>query len=125
MSGMVDHESGGRVCIIDEFGPYQLALNWFNKLCDSDELSVPYKGGFVQWNCECLFITTNYDPARIYPQYSESAGGKLERTGLPEPSFYSRVDEHFEFNYHHDHQPSALFTDRIDTARFAVRTQIK
>lgn len=122
---MAEHESGGRVCIIDEFGPYQLALNWFNKLCDSDELSVPIKGGFVQWNCECLFITTNFEPARIYPQFTESSGGKLERSGLPEPSFYSRIDEHFEFSYHPSHQPTALFDNRVDCASFAVRKLIK
>jgi len=122
---MVEHESGGRVCIIDEFGPHQLALNWFNKLGDCDELSVPVKGGFVQWNCECLFITTNYDPARIYPQYTEARNGVLERSGLPEPSFYSRVDEHFEFGYHPDHQPTAVFDNRVECASFAVRKQIK
>lgn len=122
---MVEHESGGRVCIIDEFGPYQLALNWFNKLSDSGELSVPVKGGFVQWNCECLFITTNYKPADIYPQYASTGDGKMERTGLPEPSFYSRVNEHCEFNYHPEHEPDSLFSDRVDTALHAVRVQIK
>lgn len=122
---MVEHESGGRVCIIDEFGPYQLALNWFNKLCDSGECAVPIKGGFVQWNCECLFITTNYSPADIYPQYTRSADGKMERTGLPEPSFYSRIDEHFSFAYSDDYQPDSVFSDRVATAVNAVRTQIK
>lgn len=122
---MVDHESGGRVCIIDEFGPNQLALNWFNQLGDSGEYSVPVKGGFVQWNCEVLFITTNYKPADIYPQYNRTSDGKVVRTGAPDPSFYSRVDEHFEFRYSPYHEPTLLFDNRVECAQFAICEQIK
>lgn len=122
---MVDHESGGRVCLIDEFGPGQLALNWFNQLGDSGEYSVPIKGGFVQWNCELLLITTNHEPVNIYPQYTRADNGTMVRTGVPEPSFYSRVDEHFTFDYHGDHKPTALFDNRVECALHAICTQVK
>jgi len=122
---MAEHKSSGRCCIIDEFGPYQLALNWFNKLGDGNELSVPIKGGFVQWNCEVLFITSNHEPAAIYPQFNSDGNGKMVRSGFPEPSFYSRVDEHHRFSYSIGHEPTAVFDNRVECASFAVCVSVK
>lgn len=123
--GLDQHESGGRGCIIDELSPHQLSLQLFNQLADRYPLNVPVKGAFVRWSCELLLITTNFAPVDLYPQYVSSDSKEMVKSGVVDPSFYSRIDEHWEVNYHPEYEPDKLFTNRVECATNAIWTQIK
>lgn len=57
---------GQDAAIFDDFNEEVIARDAFLRLFDRYPMSVPIKGGFVQWTPRRCFITTNYNPDRFY-----------------------------------------------------------
>ena len=70
-----DGYSGQKIVIFDDYrGEYP--LQQLLKLCDRYPMSVPVKGGFVEWKPKKIYITSNIHPNEWYPtadKYSISA----------------------------------------------------
>jgi len=65
-----DGYDGQRVIIIDDFRAKQLpgggGFSFFLRLLDRYPMSVEFKGGFVPWSPEVIFITSAYDPETCF-----------------------------------------------------------
>lgn len=109
-----DQWSTQKAALIDEFSYHALPLREFNSLCDQGPLKVRVHGGYVEWVCELLLITSNFSFEECYPCAQ-----------LADPSALRRVDEIWRVEYHPDHPLNALATNACDCALHAVWTQIK
>lgn len=56
-----DGYDGQRVAILDDFRAVDCKFNWLLRLTDRYPLQVPFKGGFVNWAPEIIFITGPHD----------------------------------------------------------------
>lgn len=50
------------VAVFDDFRAKGVKFNWLLRVLDRYPLQVPVKGGFVNWNPQCIFITTPRTP---------------------------------------------------------------
>lgn len=55
-----------KVVVFEEYGPNQMSINSLKRYLDIYKCNAPVKGGFVPWNPELIFITTNSEMARWY-----------------------------------------------------------
>lgn len=83
--GWFDGYCGQEVAIFDDFGDdlagRRRAISykqWLN-LTDRYQLSVPVKGGFVEWNPRVIIFTTNRDVSEVYSQAGGYVWGALKR----------------------------------------------
>jgi len=53
-----DGYDGQRIVIVDDFRSKGTAFNFLLRLCDRYPISVPFKGGFVNWNPDVIIFTT-------------------------------------------------------------------
>lgn len=61
---------GSKGAVLDEFdGTAKLPL--LLRILDRYPLKVPVKGGFLEWNCRILFITSQYAPEAYYGGYEQ------------------------------------------------------
>ena len=61
-----DGYDGQKVVIFDDFRPKEVSFSFLLRLTDRYPFRVPFKGGFVNWCPEVIFITTPYDPDRTF-----------------------------------------------------------
>jgi len=60
---------GQKVALIDEIGPDNCGpINFMKRLADKWPMRVAVKGGFVSWQVETLFITSNTVPDQWWPK---------------------------------------------------------
>lgn len=57
---------GQKFVIIDDFRKDFCTFHFLLRLLDVYHLRVPYKGGFVEWNPDLIFITSCYAPSDVY-----------------------------------------------------------
>lgn len=61
-----DGYDGQADVLFDDFGGSDFRLPYLLKLLDRYQMTVPIKGGFVQWAPRRIFITSNIDPNNWY-----------------------------------------------------------
>lgn len=61
-----DGYDGHKQVLFDDFGGSEFKLSYLLKLLDRYPMSVPIKGGFVNWCPEEIYITSNLDPDTWY-----------------------------------------------------------
>lgn len=61
-----DEYDGQRVAILDEFDPSQCTLQRLHRLLDRYSMRVPFKGGFMDWSPDVIFITADSSPTEMY-----------------------------------------------------------
>lgn len=97
-----DGYNNQHVSIIDDFDG-ECGFRWLLRLLDIYKLRVPIKGGFVAWNPDIIFITTNTDPESWYPGLDvsplrrrirfERIRGMME--GMEWPDYYDQLINKF------------------------------
>lgn len=73
--GYGNHE----VVLFDDFSGSCFALPYLLKLCDRYPMTVPVKGGFVNWAPRKIFITSNLNPEEWYSRAHEEHVAALRR----------------------------------------------
>lgn len=61
-----DEYDGQRVAILDDFRGKHCSFSFLLRLLDRHSLRVPFKGGYVQWTPELIFITCPYSPDTVF-----------------------------------------------------------
>lgn len=77
-----DGYDGQRVVIIDDFRAKGTKFEFILRLLDRYPFSVPFKGGFVNWAPEIIFVTTPHDVRTTFEarfKYRPEDIGQLER----------------------------------------------
>lgn len=76
-----DGYNGQRGAIFDDFRAEDdnMPVSTFLRLFDKYPLQVPIKGGFVPWNPETVYITTNVNPASFYSKCPEQTYQAVQR----------------------------------------------
>lgn len=61
-----DGYDGQRVVVLDDFRGKHCSFSFLLRLLDRYPFRVPFKGGFVEWNPELIFITCPYAPDKVF-----------------------------------------------------------
>lgn len=62
-----DRYEQNHTVIIDEFEPEKVRIDFLLKLLDRYPLSLPTKGGFIEFNSPVIIITSHHNPEHWYP----------------------------------------------------------
>jgi hypothetical protein len=65
--------------LFDDFGGSEFKLTYLLKLLDRYPMSVPVKGGFVNWCPREIYLTSNLDPIVWYPNAHQEHQNALKR----------------------------------------------
>lgn len=76
-----DGYNGQRGVIFDDFRAQDdnMPVSTFLRIFDKYPLTVPIKGGFVQWSPETIYLTTNINPASFYSNQPEQTYQAVQR----------------------------------------------
>lgn len=74
-----DGYDGQRVAILDDFRPSDCKFSYLLRLLDKYPLRVEFKGGFVNWEPEWIFITTTNSIANTYKIREQFRGEDLNQ----------------------------------------------
>lgn len=74
-----DGYDGQSAVIIDDFRPKGIRFSFFLRILDRYPISVPFKGGFVQWLPKLIIITTPNDICTTFSKRSEHIPEDLEQ----------------------------------------------
>lgn len=85
-----DGFEGQEVAIFDDFSGSCFPIAYLLKLLDRYPMSVPIKGGFVEWNPRKIFITSNMNPKDWYSKALPEHVKALERR-------FTHVEEFIDF----------------------------
>jgi len=74
-----DGYDGQRVAILDDLRAKDVSFNFLLRLLDRYPLQVEFKGGFVNWNPEVIFITAPWGPREMWNLRTEEQLDQLSR----------------------------------------------
>ncbi len=69
-----DGYTGQKAVLFDDFRGDFCTMHYLLRLLDVYPLLVPFKGGFVDWSPERIYITAPHPPDHIYPNSFENIG---------------------------------------------------
>jgi len=62
----LDGYDGQSIAILDDFRGKHCSFSFLLRLLDRYPFRVPFKGGFVEWNPDIIFITCPYSPEEVF-----------------------------------------------------------